>query len=74
MTPACCPEWTRAQQEETDNEGYGALLYFRDDENAEFGYPVGWIMGNDSLKPVRFCPWCGAAVLPRADNGPVEGT
>lgn len=54
----CCPPWTRAQQKGTDNEGYGALLYHRDDDDEN--YPNAWQIGDAWLAPVLFCPWCGA--------------
>ena len=51
--PWCCVDWQMAQQDGTDNEGYGAFLswYPQDD-------PPYWKGGCD-LAPINFCPWCG---------------
>lgn len=43
----------RAQEDETDNEGYGSLVYWDEDRG-------GWLTGSD-LPPIARCPWCGEA-------------
>jgi len=47
----CCPDWQSAMNKGTDNEGYGPLIYY---VVATGHYRMG-----QSLKPVKFCPWCG---------------
>ena len=50
---SCCAEFSRAQRDGSDNEGWCALM----------GKDVygGWIIGDD-LPPIRYCPWCGKPV------------
>jgi len=48
----CCADWANAHESGTDNEGYGALIYYLDK-----GKPA---IGSGGLPFVRFCPWCGA--------------
>ena len=52
----CCPEWLKAQQSGTDNEGYGRLIQV---------YPDGAASMGSDLPPIRFCPWCGADKRPK---------
>jgi len=47
----CCIAWELAHQTASDNEGYGPLISYDKDRNAEIGA---------DLPPVKFCPWCGA--------------
>ena len=52
--PCTCTEWQAARFSGTDNESYGPLVSWVDDE---------WRMGCD-LKPVYYCPWCGGDLIP----------
>ena len=45
----CCLWFFKAQQDGSDNEGYGPLIYKIDDE-----YHIGCY-----LTSMKFCPWCG---------------
>lgn len=56
----CCKHWRRAQEEGTDNEGYGSLIYdmSHDRERPVEEKYIGCSVSSD-LPPVRFCPWCG---------------
>lgn len=45
----CCDDMRHARQSGTDNEMYGALVYWSGDKI---------VMGCD-LPAIRFCPWCG---------------
>lgn len=56
----CCDEMGKTHQMGTDNEGYGSLAY-------NVG---GEITFGCMLKPISFCPWCGA----RVNAKPVEAT
>jgi len=47
----CCPAWERAIARGSDNEGYGALIWYS-------VHTKGYYMGA-SLPVIRFCPWCG---------------
>jgi hypothetical protein len=46
----CCASWEAAHRNGTDNEMYGALVYWLD-HNPYIGC---------DLPAVEFCPWCGA--------------
>ena len=62
----CCTAWEQAQQSGTDNEGYGALLYFVADDEPRFGC---------NLPTVENCPWCGkskSAAYEHPKNTPTE--
>lgn len=54
MIDTCCTDFDRARERGTVDAGYGQLAYRAFDEGP-------WFIGCD-LAPLRFCPWCGAAV------------
>jgi hypothetical protein len=59
---SCCENWDKAFKEETDNEGYGPLMYWGDpDEFPDSVVGLGFHIGY-GLERIRFCPWCGRAV------------
>jgi len=66
----CCKAWGSAQQEGTDNEGYGALLSWLGPEMEDTDGRVigGWSVGC-LLPPIRVCPWCGVS---RDERGQIE--
>lgn len=55
----CCPEFAKALEGGSDNEGYGCLIRHRSGESFEIGC---------ELAQVRFCPWCGAEVAADQDE------
>jgi hypothetical protein len=66
----CCEAFKQAQKEETDNEGYGRLIFhpyvykpggclIETDEKGKYIQSEGeWATG-DGLPSMNFCPWCG---------------
>ena len=52
---ACCSIMLTAQEEGTDNEGYGCLVSYYVDGS--------YHMGCD-LPEFDYCPWCGKPVTP----------
>lgn len=49
----CCSAMVHAQEDGTDNEGYGPLVY----QSMNKAYYAG----SDS-PPINRCPWCGTKV------------
>lgn len=56
----CCNDFYFATQRDSDNEGYGKLLY-RLSKQGE------WLIGSMS-DPIKFCPWCGKELMPMTSH------
>lgn len=52
----CCLNFAQAQERGTDNETYGSLIDYFDDDFASM-----YLMGSD-LPALSYCPWCGAKI------------
>ncbi len=55
----CCPDFVAGCQDETDNEGYRALIQR---EDCMWNDEDGLIHIGCGLKPIQFCPWCGKKI------------
>ena len=59
---ACCEAWSHANDEGTDGEGFGSLIWYTefDDDLRPYTSVLGDPPAVSELPPLRYCPWCGA--------------
>ncbi len=50
---SCCANFAHAQEDGTDNEGWGKLIDYYGANDANIG---------SDLPPIKFCPWCGTSL------------
>ena len=59
ITHRCCESFAKACRNETDNEGWGSLVWV---SGGDASAPAGALMIGSDLPPIRCCPWCGATI------------